>query len=148
MVDWLEKAIKCVELVERHCDNEAKKAFRTRARQIPSELYYVGAPYALAILAARSSERHIFTGRSLEESIEAVCKASDMGKEEFGREKIGYALYGLCLVDALRELGIRAESLTSTLRELNKLRGVAEARLAEFVDWVKKLAEAKFEHES
>jgi len=143
MVDWLEKAIKCVELVENLCDNDTKKAFRTRARQMPSELYYVGAPYALAILAARSSERHIFTGRSLEESIEAVCKASEMGKEEKG-----YALYGLCLVDALRELGIRAESLTSTLRELNRLRGVAEARLAEFVDWVKKLAEAKFEHES
>jgi len=143
MVDWLEKAIRCVELVEKLCDNEAKKAFRTRARQMPSELYYVGAPYVLAILAARSSERHIFTGRGLPESIEAVCKASDIGKEEKG-----YALYGLCLVDALRELGIRAESLTSTLRELNKLRGVAEARLAEFVDWVKKLAEAKFEHES
>ncbi|WP_193322581.1 type III-B CRISPR module-associated protein Cmr5 [Pyrobaculum calidifontis] len=146
MVDWLEKAIKCVELVERHCDNEAKKAFRTRARQMPSELYYVGAPYALAILAARSSERHIFTGKSLEESIAAVCKASELGNEDKG-----YAVYGLCLVDALQELGIRAESLTSTLRELNKLRGVAEARLAEFVDWVKKLAEAKFElvkHES
>ncbi len=141
MVDWLEKAARCVELVEKYCDENTRKAFRARARQMASELYYVGAPYVLAILAARSSERHVFTPRGLEEAVRDICAS------ELPREDRGYALYGLCFVDAVREVGVKAGGLTDMLRELKRLSGLAEARLSEFVDWLKKLAEAKFEAE-
>ncbi len=142
MTSWLEKALNCVELIERYCNKDAKSAFRTRARQIPSEVYYVGAAYALAVLAARSSERDIFSHRSVEEGVKAICGNKDMSKEERG-----YALYGLCLVEALRALGLSAENLGGALREVEARGKLVDMELGEFLDWVKKLAEAKFEAE-
>jgi len=106
---------------------------------VPSDIYYVGTAYALAVLAARSSEADIFSHPSVEEGVKKIC-GSDMSKEEKG-----YALYGLCLVDALRALGVRAGSLGEALREAERRGDLLDVELAEFIDWVKKLAEAKFE---
>ena len=139
MTSWLERALACVEQIERACDKDARSAFRTRARQIPSDIYYVGTAYALAVLAARSSERDMFGHRDVKEGIGSIC-GSKLSKEEKG-----YALYGLCLVDALRVLGVRADSLGDALREAERLGDLMDAELAEYVDWLKKLAEAKFE---
>jgi hypothetical protein len=46
MTSWLERALACVEQIEKVCDKDARSAFRTRARQIPSDIYYVGTAYA------------------------------------------------------------------------------------------------------
>jgi len=142
MTSWLERALNCVELIEKSCDKEAQSAFRTRARQIPSDVYYVGTAYALAVLAARSSERDIFSYRSVEEGVKSIC-----GREGMSKEEKGYALYGLCLLEALRALGLRAENLGNALREVEVRGKLIDMELAEFLDWLKKLAEAKFEAE-
>ncbi|AET32460.1 type III-B CRISPR module-associated protein Cmr5 [Pyrobaculum ferrireducens] len=139
---WLEKALACVKYVEAYCDEDARSAFRTRARQIPSEIYYVGSAYAFAILAARSSEKDIYAGGSFEEKVKAIC--GDRGK---GREEKGYALYGACLLEAFRELGIPVNNLAETLKSLDERGALVDLELAEYVDWLKKLAEAKFEAE-
>ncbi|MEZ0248074.1 MAG: type III-B CRISPR module-associated protein Cmr5 [Thermoproteus sp.] len=141
MVDWLEKALRCVEAVERHCPGEVRAAFRTRARQMASELYYVGAAYVMAVLAARSSEKDIFRDEALDAAVRSICESKS------SKEEKGYALYGVCLRDALKELGLPADGLSSTLRQLRKMAGLVEARLYEYADWLKKLAEAKFETE-
>ena len=140
MTSWLERALACVEQIEKVCYRDARSAFRTRARQIPSDIYYVGTAYALAVLAARSSERDIFGHRDVKEGISAICNSSKLSKEEKG-----YALYGLCLVDAQRALGVKADTLGDALREAERLGDLIDAQLAEYVDWLKKLAEAKFE---
>jgi len=139
MTSWLRKALECVELVERHCDGETRSAFRARARHVPSDIYYTGTAYALAVLAARSSERDIFSHKSVEEGVRAICSSS------LSREERGYAIYGLCLVDALRALGVKTGNLGEALREVERLGDLVDLELAEFVDWLKKLAEAKFE---
>ena len=139
MTSWLERALACVEQIEKVCDRNARSAFRARARQIPSYIYYVGTAYALAVLAARSSERDIFGHRDVKEGISAICSSKP------SKEEKGYALYGLCLVDALRALGVKADTLGDALREAERLGDLIDAELAEYVDWLKKLAEAKFE---
>jgi CRISPR type III-B/RAMP module-associated protein Cmr5 len=139
MTSWLERALACVEQIEKVCDRDARSAFRARARQIPSDIYYVGTAYALAVLAARSSERDIFSHRDVKEGISAICSSKP------SKEEKGYALYGLCLVDALRALGVKADTLGDALREAERLGDLIDAELAEYVDWLKKLAEAKFE---
>ncbi|MEM1598021.1 MAG: type III-B CRISPR module-associated protein Cmr5 [Pyrobaculum sp.] len=141
MVDWLELALRCVEAVERRCSGEARAAFRTRARQIASDLYYVGAAYVVAVLAARSSEGDIFRGDDLDAAVKRICESDK------SREEKGYALYGVCLREGLKTLGISVDGLSTTLRQLKRQAGLVEARLYEYVDWLKKLAEAKFEKE-
>ena len=137
-MSWLQLAVDCVELVASRCDKDAQKSFRTRARQIPADIYYVGAAYAFAVLAARSSEGLIFAPGPLGERIERIC-GGDAGREE------RYALYGTCLLEALKRLGIAGGNLGGVLKELEARGGVVEAQLGEFASWLKKLAEAKFE---
>jgi hypothetical protein len=40
---------------------------------------------------------------------------------------------------------VKADSLGDALREAERLGDLIDAELAEYVDWLKKLAEAKFE---
>ncbi|MCX8137565.1 type III-B CRISPR module-associated protein Cmr5 [Pyrobaculum aerophilum] len=140
-MSWLEEALNCVKLVDSLCDGDAKSAFRTRARQIPSEIYYIGTAYAFAILAARSSEKAIYGPGGLADKIGAICKG------EYSKEEKGYALYGACLLEALKKLGIPAGGLVETLKALDERGALVDIEIAEFVDWLKKLAEAKFEKE-
>jgi len=138
---WLDLALRCVRLVEEFCDSDARAAFRTRARQIPSEIYYIGSAYAMAILAARSGEKHIYSPGSLEDKVKGVCSSG------LSREEKGYALYGVCLLEALKALGIPVNGLSETLKALDERGALIDVELGEYVDWLKKLAEAKFEKE-
>ncbi|ABP50694.1 MULTISPECIES: type III-B CRISPR module-associated protein Cmr5 [Pyrobaculum] len=138
---WLEEALGCIKLIDSLCGSEAKSAFRTRARQIPSDIYYIGTAYAFAVLAARSGEKAIYAPGDLANKIGAICRG-DLGKEEKG-----YALYGACLLEALKKLGIPTGNLVDTLKALDERGAVVDMEIAEYVDWLKKLAEAKFEKE-
>lgn len=140
-MSWLEEALGCIKLIDSLCDSEAKSAFRTRARQIPSEIYYIGTTYAFAVLAARSSEKTIYAPGNLASKIGAICK------ENLSKEEKGYAIYGACLLEALKKLGIPAGNLVDTLKALDEKGAVVDMEIAEFVGWLKKLAEAKFEPE-
>lgn len=140
MVDWVEKAVQCVKAVEARCPKDVQSAFRTRARQMPSLLYYAGAAYALAVLAARGDASKMFSPAPLEDAVGQICAGDG------GREEKSYSLYGLCLVSALREVGVAAAAIEDAVRALSRSR-TAEIRIAPFADWLKKLAEAKFEPE-
>jgi CRISPR type III-B/RAMP module-associated protein Cmr5 len=124
------------------------EGFRSRARDIPSSLYYGGVLYTLAYVASKASKDKA----SGDDLLMQAFLRDDVGalfKEWFEKKLVedeAYELYGVCLMRALRELvGIsKANSLTDILRMLNDpgMRVIAERRLLEFTEWLKRLAEA------
>ncbi len=146
----LDLAIRCMDTVKQVFGNKGDipEGFRSRARDIPSSIYYGGVLYTLAYVASKASKDKA----SGDDLLMQAFQRDDMVtlfKEWFEKKLVedeAYELYGACLMRAIRELvGIgKANSLTDILRMLNEpgMGIIAERRLLEFAEWLKRLAEA------
>jgi len=133
-MNWLKLVLNQISEIDRSCSSDVKDAFRTRARQMISILYYTGLTYTFALCVARSSEDLVFKTDSL----------ADLCQRQADKEEVSYALYSKCLLMALSGLGIKGEDLIKTLDELQTRESELGVEISQYCEWLKRLAEAKF----
>ena len=144
--ELIELALDIVERICRNCDDDCKKRFRTRARNLVADIYTSGVAYVISVVAARSSAAAVEIGLSANsvDEIIKVCSdsryARNLGLEK--AEEYSYALYGASLLYALKSTGIlSANSLDEAISSL--LENVIADRVALHVAmWLKRFAEA------
>jgi CRISPR type III-B/RAMP module-associated protein Cmr5 len=136
-------ALECIENIIRNISNErAKRSFRSRARDIPSDLFTRGPTYTMVYIAARSNVHSLniaFAASDCKQIVEYINK-SDMKPEEKG-----YALYGAVVIHILKQIGlIKARNFTELINETltnpvlyNYFNAIAE--------WIKRFAEGYIE---
>ena len=135
----------CKACSDLHDGGEVLRAFRARARNMVTQLYFNGTALVVSICAARSSARAIEKGlkAAAVNEIAQFCNwevANKLGLE--GGEKIAYAIYGAVILYVLRTLGIIAShSFSDAIKELMDNR-LADIVAWQFATWLKRFAEA------
>ncbi len=136
-----------LELVEEVCKvckgsregEDVLKAFRARARNMATQLYFSGTALVVSICAARSSVEAVEKGlkaRAISE-LAHICN-----QRELTGEKAAYAIYGAAILYALRALGtISSQSFADAVRELMDNR-LADIVAWQFATWLKRFSEA------
>ncbi|MGC8597817.1 MAG: type III-B CRISPR module-associated protein Cmr5 [Thermocladium sp.] len=146
----LNLAIKCIDALKQVFSNngDVMKGFRSRARDVPSSLYYDGILYTIAYVASKASKNNksgneLLMQAFMESDVAALFR--EWNKKEYV-EKEAYELYGACLMRALKELAEldNAKDLTDILKILNDsgTRVIIEGKVLEFTEWLKRLTEA------
>jgi CRISPR type III-B/RAMP module-associated protein Cmr5 len=146
----LDLAIRCVEALKRVFGDKERilDGFRTRARHVPSSIYYSGLTYTIAYVASKASKDK-YSGVDL--MTRALTK-SDLGalfeswKNENTVKEEAYELYGACLMRAIREVAKMdgVNDLLTLLKVLNDpgRQVIVTNKVLEFAEWLKRLAEA------
>ena len=128
---------------------EVKKSFRTRSRELITEMRFKGLAYTLVLIASKSSTQ----------AIEELLKSSDVDsmisminnkafKERSrlsGYEAVGYALYGATLLKIISEIGYLDTRNTVSLKKIieDALNNSSLQVIAlEVAKWIKRIAEA------
>ena len=146
----LDLAIRCIEALKRVFGDRKQvlDGFRTRARDVPSSIYYGGLTYTIAYVASKASKDR-YSGVDL--MTQALTK-SDLGalferwKNENTVKEEAYELYGACLMRAIREVAKMdgVNDLLTLLKVLNDpgRQILVTNKVLEFAEWLKRLAEA------
>ena len=146
----LDLAIRCIEALKRVFGDRKQvlDGFRTRARHVPSSIYYSGLTYTIAYVASKASK----DGYSGVDLMTQALTELDLGAlfEEWKRkgiaEREAYELYGACLMRAIREVAKLdgVNDLISLLKVLNDpgRQVIVTNKVLEFAEWLKRLAEA------
>jgi CRISPR type III-B/RAMP module-associated protein Cmr5 len=144
----LDLAIRCIETLKRVFGDRKQvlDGFRTRARHVPSSIYYGGLTYTIAYVASKASKDR-YSGVDL---MTQALTEPDLGAL-FERwkgivEKEAYELYGACLMRAIKEVAKMdgVNDLVSLLKVLNDpgRQVIVTNKVLEFAEWLKRLAEA------
>ncbi|WP_188596336.1 type III-B CRISPR module-associated protein Cmr5 [Thermocladium modestius] len=152
----LDLAVECITAFnkvfgDRDGDKEVRSGFRSRCRDMLTDLYYNGSTYVLSYILSKSSDKNE-TGLSKlgialgSNSIEDVFrKLKESGKVS----NEAYELYGACLVKALIKLSTisKAGTLIDVINQLNAGNAelLADNKLLLFAVQLKRLAEASIE---
>lgn len=135
-----------LEIVEKICKStrdEIKRRFRSRTRDLLSNIYSNGVAHTISICAARSSAEAVEIGLSSSKVDDLVRMCKDAHKIGIkGDEELGYALYGASILYVLKTLGIvNANNLREAIKELlgNSL---ADKKAFQVGIWLKRFAEA------
>jgi CRISPR type III-B/RAMP module-associated protein Cmr5 len=146
----LDLAIRCIEALKRVFGDKERilDGFKTRARHVPSSIYYSGLTYTIAYVASKASKDK-YSGVNL--MTQALTK-SDLGalfeswKNENTVKEEAYELYGACLMRAIREVA-KMDGINDLLTLLKVLNDpgrqiLVTNKVLEFAEWLKRLAEA------
>ena len=146
----LSLTIECTEALRQAFSgkNDILSGFRARARDLPIQLYYSGVTYTIAYIASKASNEknsgnellmQAFSNNDLNTLFKEWSSNGSVKKE-------AYELIGACLMRAIKELiGLNnVKNLTDVLKTLNdpNIQVLAERRLLEFAEWLKRLSEA------
>lgn len=137
------KISECVELVSKGVPQNVKKGFRSKARDMPTNIFGRGLAYAITYAAARSSASAVELGLS---AINCNSFISSIVKnEKLGDEDKGYALYGAMILYLLKEAkALNANSFKDALKTALDNPSV-EVHANEIAEWIKRFAEAYIE---
>lgn len=125
------------------------KAFRTRARSLPTMLYTNGLSYTIVYVASRSSHEAVEIGLISESCEDLLMRLESLlagrskaGGKSIDKEEAGYILYGSLLAYLLKTARF------TTVRKFDELVRAAldDALLNQganlVAEWIKRLAEA------
>jgi len=146
----LDLAIRCIEALKGIFGDRKQvlEGFRTRARQVPSSIYYGGLTYAIAYVASKASKEKasgidLMTEALRMQDIDALFQRWKLNDYI---EKEAYELYGACLMRAIKEVAKLdgVNDLISLLKVLNDpgRQVIVTNKVLEFAEWLKRLAEA------
>lgn len=125
------------ELISRIKDDDLLKSFRSRARDMPTEIFSKGLTYALILSASRGDLNTLQKTLIMEKCSDIIDASSKLEREAFG-----YTLYASILLYVLRNMG---EKLGATFKEVlqNTVNNYIVAKKAFLVaDWIKRFSEA------
>ncbi len=146
----LNLTIKCTDALRQvfGSKDDVPGGFRARARDLPTQLYYGGVTYTIAYIASKASSDKI----SGDELLMQALSNNDLNalfkewRDKGLVKREAYELIGACLMSAIKELvGLsNIKNLTDVLKLLNDpgAQVLAERRLLEFAEWLKRLTEA------
>jgi len=144
----LERALDLVLSVVGECGGKVAEEFKTRARQMASDVAFSGLPVALAVVAARSSAKALeqaLQGAEPREFASRVCNDEIYAKKELGLEKSeekSYALYGFALLRALKEAGLAKSGKFSEFLKAEAFDSAVQEYATQAAVWIKRFAEA------
>jgi len=146
----LDLAIRCIETLKRVFSEEQEilKRFRSRARDVPSSIYYGGLTYAIAYIASKASKEKASGIDLMTEALggQDIDALFQRWKSNEYIEKEAYELYGACLMRAIREVAKLdgVNDLISLLKVLNDpgRQVIVTNKVLEFAELLKRLAEA------
>ncbi|WP_054853618.1 type III-B CRISPR module-associated protein Cmr5 [Vulcanisaeta distributa] len=144
----LDLAIECIEAIKDvfGSNGDVMDGFKTRCRHEIANLYYNGITYTLSFILSKSSDKGMTGFEKLNHAL-SNDPLRDIFKKVSGNvSKEAYELYGICLVRALKELGVitKANNVIDVLGQLNDVNAevLADDKLLMFAEWLKRLAEA------
>jgi CRISPR type III-B/RAMP module-associated protein Cmr5 len=124
-------------------DKKLKKSLRSRARELPSELFSRGLAYVLAYISSRGSLRIIEAGLKADRCDQMLNTIKDSGK--LSETEFGYSVYGAILLLSLKKAGVvRGNKLSEVIREAMAKPEVEIAAQA-YAEWIKRFVEAYIE---
>jgi len=126
-------------------DKKLKKSLRSRARELPSELFSRGLAYVLAYISSRGSLRIIEAGLKADSCDQMLNTIKDSGK--LSDTVFGYSVYGAILLLSLKKAGVvRGNKLSEVIREA-MARPEVEIAAQAYAEWIKRFVEAYIEVE-
>ncbi|MCS7104955.1 MAG: type III-B CRISPR module-associated protein Cmr5 [Thermofilaceae archaeon] len=129
-----------IEKISTKSDTEPRR-FRSRARQLTSDLFTRGLAYTLVLIASRGSTLGVEQGL-FAENIEDLEKRLSGYLEGLNPEEKGYTLYGAVLLMTLRKFGIvKMGRLADVIKDVVG-NPSADAQALIVADWIARLADA------
>jgi CRISPR type III-B/RAMP module-associated protein Cmr5 len=144
----LDLAIRCIEALKRVFGDRKQvlDGFRTRARHVPSSIYYGGLTYTIAYVASKASKEKASGIDLMTQALTEPDLGALFEKWRGIAEKEAYELYGACLMRAIKEVAKLdgVNDLISLLKVLNDpgRQVIVTNKVLEFAEWLKRLAEA------
>lgn len=125
----------------RSSSTDTLRAFRTRARDLPTTMFVNGFAYTLVYVASRSSAKAIDNGLIAKSCSDLTSMLRELS-QGLGREEVGYALYGLLLTFLIKSAGLtNAKSFDELVKKAME-DPVLERGAGVIAEWIKRLAEA------
>jgi CRISPR type III-B/RAMP module-associated protein Cmr5 len=147
----LRYAIECVKAVEKSFDKKGDVAskFRARARELAESIYYNDLAYVLAYIAAKSGEQYMI---DYIQKDPATIAEYIRNERNLSAEEKSYALYGAFLSKYIHSSGalgteLRELDFGTLLVKVQEKSLILSPRVLAVTEWLKRLAEAKFEAE-
>jgi len=120
--------------------------FRSRSRETPTYIYTHGLPYAITLLAARSSKSLLENGLLQDTATcrDVVERVLSMENDE---KKASYGLYGALVLYIMKREGlIKSRTFSDLVKEMLQ-NPTIEAKSKPIFEWFKRLSEAYFKIE-
>lgn len=129
-------------------DRELKRSLRSRARDLPSELFSKGLAYTLAYTSSRGSLRIIELGLkadSCDQLLSAIKNTMGSESSKLSETMFGYSVYGALLLLSLKKAGvIKGSKLSEVIREA-MAKPEVEVVVQAHAEWIKRFVEAYIE---
>lgn len=128
-----------VDCVEKISQSKSAKRFKSRARDLPTDLFTRGLAYTLTYIAARSSATLVEIGLTVNSCDELI---SNLEKSNVDEEELGYALYGALILFSIKKMGLLRKTRFADIVKEALSNHVLDHYAMIVAEWTKRLAEA------